>query len=208
MIRYKREVLFGWVDLLGIFFVHVPTNYASVTWIYVYYIKIHKTCQTGNSSFDSEGITPPTRLEHDEILRILRPFSWVVFVDFFLLIIRLFLLISVAFGGIAGLFLGFSLLSGVEIIYYFTLRALCMVHRNKSDLEKMKYEEETRDPPKINLGLNPDFKALTSTPSSAKSKLNGVDQTSAFVSRIVTQGGGSAMKKVVKYPAYPVPFLN
>lgn len=29
----------------------------------------------------------------------------------------------VSFGGIAGLFLGFSLLSGVEIVYYFTMRA-------------------------------------------------------------------------------------
>lgn len=37
----------------------------------------------------------------------------------------------VSFGGIAGLFLGFSLLSGVEIIYYFTLRASCMIYRNR-----------------------------------------------------------------------------
>lgn len=37
----------------------------------------------------------------------------------------------VSFGGIAGLFLGFSLLSGVEIIYYFTLRTCCMMHKNR-----------------------------------------------------------------------------
>lgn len=37
----------------------------------------------------------------------------------------------VSFGGIAGLFLGFSLLSGVEIIYYFTLRACCMLYKNR-----------------------------------------------------------------------------
>lgn len=37
----------------------------------------------------------------------------------------------VSFGGIAGLFLGFSLLSGVEIIYYFTLRTCCMFYRNR-----------------------------------------------------------------------------
>lgn len=37
----------------------------------------------------------------------------------------------VSFGGIASLFLGFSLLSGVEIIYYFTLRACCMVYKNR-----------------------------------------------------------------------------
>lgn len=37
----------------------------------------------------------------------------------------------VAFGGIAGLFLGFSLLSLVEIVYYFTFRAGCMMINNK-----------------------------------------------------------------------------
>jgi hypothetical protein len=37
----------------------------------------------------------------------------------------------VSFGGIAGLFLGFSLLSGVEIIYYFTMRASCMLYKNR-----------------------------------------------------------------------------
>lgn len=37
----------------------------------------------------------------------------------------------VSFGGIAGLFLGFSLLSGVEIIYYFTMRAGCMMYKNR-----------------------------------------------------------------------------
>lgn len=40
----------------------------------------------------------------------------------------------VSFGGIAGLFLGFSLLSGVEIIYYFTMRAFCMVYKNQDVL--------------------------------------------------------------------------
>jgi len=39
--------------------------------------------------------------------------------------------VLVSFGGIAGLFLGFSLLSGVEIIYYFTMRACCMVIKEK-----------------------------------------------------------------------------
>ena len=37
----------------------------------------------------------------------------------------------VSFGGIAGLFLGFSLLSGIEIIYYFTVRAGCMMYKNR-----------------------------------------------------------------------------
>lgn len=37
----------------------------------------------------------------------------------------------VSFGGIAGLFLGFSLLSAVEIVYYFTMRAGCMFVKNR-----------------------------------------------------------------------------
>ncbi|CAH0381656.1 unnamed protein product [Bemisia tabaci] len=62
----------------------------------------------------------------------------------------------VAFGGIAGLFLGFSLLSGIEIFYYFTLRALCMVHTDKKKLTKLhwqyKWEKESQ---LINLDLEP-----------------------------------------------------
>lgn len=37
----------------------------------------------------------------------------------------------VSFGGIAGLFLGFSLLFGVELIYYFTVRTFCMFYKNR-----------------------------------------------------------------------------
>ncbi|KRT86695.1 ion channel, partial [Oryctes borbonicus] len=48
----------------------------------------------------------------------------------------------VSFGGIAGLFLGFSLLSGVEFIYYFTIRAFCMVNMQKDELEKI--ENDTK----------------------------------------------------------------
>lgn len=73
MVRYKREVLFGWVDLLG----------------------IQNLCNVFNKYQN------------------------------------IFILFTVSFGGIAGLFLGFSLLSGVEIIYYFTMRAFCMVHINR-----------------------------------------------------------------------------
>ncbi|XP_031627738.1 sodium channel protein Nach [Contarinia nasturtii] len=59
----------------------------------------------------------------------------------------------VSFGGIAGLFLGFSLLSGVEIIYYFSLRACCMLYKNRGELyemEKIKMQEEQ---PYIDLSL-------------------------------------------------------
>ncbi|XP_054086712.1 sodium channel protein Nach [Zeugodacus cucurbitae] len=59
----------------------------------------------------------------------------------------------VSFGGIASLFLGFSLLSGVEIIYYFTLRACCMVYKNRQELYEIEEEIKRRPPPAINLSL-------------------------------------------------------
>ncbi|XP_055681879.1 sodium channel protein Nach-like [Lutzomyia longipalpis] len=59
----------------------------------------------------------------------------------------------VSFGGIAGLFLGFSLLSGVEILYYFTLRACCMVYKDRDVLEGVEREKVNRPPPRVNLSL-------------------------------------------------------
>lgn len=50
----------------------------------------------------------------------------------------------VSFGGIAGLFLGFSLLSGVEIVYYFTMRACCMVYKNRDVLYRVEEEKWLR----------------------------------------------------------------
>lgn len=41
----------------------------------------------------------------------------------------------VSFGGIAGLFLGFSLLSGIEIIYFYTMRTCCMFVKNRVRLK-------------------------------------------------------------------------
>ncbi|XP_054274643.1 sodium channel protein Nach-like [Macrosteles quadrilineatus] len=63
----------------------------------------------------------------------------------------------VSFGGIAGLFLGFSLLSGVEIVYYFTMRSCCMLYRNRDELEQLKHEYENQPRPEINLDLKPFF---------------------------------------------------
>lgn len=62
-----------------------------------------------------------------------------------------------SFGGIAGLFLGFSLLSGVEVLYYFTMRACCMVYREKSELRKMNKEESMKPLPDYDLSLVPYF---------------------------------------------------
>ncbi|XP_044730503.1 sodium channel protein Nach-like [Chrysoperla carnea] len=63
----------------------------------------------------------------------------------------------VSFGGIAGLFLGFSLLSGVEIIYYFTIRTFCMVHRNKYELKQYERENARIHMPNYDLSLVPYF---------------------------------------------------
>lgn len=55
------------------------------------------------------------------------------------------------------MFLGFSLLSGVEIVYYFTMRACCMIYRNRSELRRLQYEYETQPRPHIDLDLKPYF---------------------------------------------------
>lgn len=82
-----------------------------------------------------------------------------------------------AFGGIAGLFLGFSLLSGVEILYYFTLRACCMVNSNPEELEKLNEEYEHYDQPEIDLGLKP----LWAEDEPPKKKQNLNKKTDPFV---------------------------
>ena len=48
------------------------------------------------------------------------------------LLINIFLLISAAFGGLVGLCIGFSILSGVEIIYWFTIRLYLDYCRRKT----------------------------------------------------------------------------
>ncbi|XP_072940542.1 sodium channel protein Nach [Epargyreus clarus] len=64
----------------------------------------------------------------------------------------------VSFGGIAGLFLGFSLLSGVEVVYYFTLRALCAAARDAPALRRERHERRARPKPPYNLSLVPWWK--------------------------------------------------
>ncbi|XP_044755808.1 sodium channel protein Nach-like [Coccinella septempunctata] len=63
----------------------------------------------------------------------------------------------VSFGGIAGLFLGFSLLSGVEIIYYFTIRAYFMILKERTTLEKIYEQDKTKPKPSYDLSLTPYF---------------------------------------------------
>ncbi|XP_047985980.1 sodium channel protein Nach-like isoform X2 [Leguminivora glycinivorella] len=61
----------------------------------------------------------------------------------------------VSFGGIAGLFLGFSLLSGVELIYFFTLRAWCAAVRDRETLKRERAERLARPKPPYDLSLVP-----------------------------------------------------
>ncbi|XP_052863169.1 sodium channel protein Nach-like [Anopheles cruzii] len=61
----------------------------------------------------------------------------------------------VSFGGIAGLFLGFSLLSGVELLYFFTMRALCMVYQNRDELVAIEHEKTAETTRRLELGLGP-----------------------------------------------------
>nr|NP_001259646.1 pickpocket 23, isoform D [Drosophila melanogaster]AGB95488.1 pickpocket 23, isoform D [Drosophila melanogaster] len=85
----------------------------------------------------------------------------------------------VSFGGIASLFLGFSLLSGVEIIYYFTLRACCMVYKNRQELYEIEEKIRQEPPPKIDLKLslkshNP---RIGDTPTSAVLKVKPAEES-------------------------------
>ncbi|XP_058127127.1 sodium channel protein Nach [Anopheles ziemanni] len=61
----------------------------------------------------------------------------------------------VSFGGIAGLFLGFSLLSGVELVYFFTMRAFCMLYKNRDELEAAEKEQQIKSMSRHELGLKP-----------------------------------------------------
>uniref|UniRef100_A0A182YS63 Pickpocket n=1 Tax=Anopheles stephensi TaxID=30069 RepID=A0A182YS63_ANOST len=61
----------------------------------------------------------------------------------------------VSFGGIAGLFLGFSLLSGVEFLYFFTMRAFCMLYKNRDELEAIEKEQVIKSMSRHELGLRP-----------------------------------------------------
>ncbi|CAG9127036.1 unnamed protein product [Plutella xylostella] len=64
----------------------------------------------------------------------------------------------VSFGGIAGLFLGFSLLSGVEVLYYFTLRACCSMARDRHALRREREERLAKPRPAYDLSLVPWWK--------------------------------------------------
>ncbi|CAG9801971.1 unnamed protein product [Chironomus riparius] len=113
---------------------------------------IEKTSQTQGSEAEStrsvniEFLTWPIIRYKREVL-----FGWVD--------------LLVSFGGIAGLFLGFSLLSGVEIIYYFTVRATCMMFKNREQLYEVQEEEDRKPPEKYDLSMD-------------LAKIHGIERTS------------------------------
>ncbi|CAG9772263.1 unnamed protein product [Ceutorhynchus assimilis] len=63
----------------------------------------------------------------------------------------------VSFGGIAGLFLGFSLLSAAEIIYYFTLRSCIAAFKERKYLDKVREANDGKPQPPYDLSLVPYF---------------------------------------------------
>lgn len=85
-----------------------------------------------------------------------------------------------AFGGIAGLFLGFSLLSAIETIYYFTLRAFCMVYREHDQLERLHDEYENAVEPEINLDLKPYFRRKSSPKLKRRTKSKEENQIQIY----------------------------
>ncbi|XP_076266135.1 uncharacterized protein LOC143199899 [Rhynchophorus ferrugineus] len=61
----------------------------------------------------------------------------------------------VSFGGIAGLFLGFSILSMVEIIYYFVIRSCIAAVLERVKLDRIRLENELKPLPDYDLSLLP-----------------------------------------------------
>ena len=82
--------------------------------------------------------------------------------------------VLVSFGGIGGLFLGFSLLSGVEFLYYFLLRSVSMTFRNVEELEDLQIEYDKKEREKLDISLLPTFCSPTNQTKKIKIGANKV----------------------------------
>ncbi|XP_028130109.2 sodium channel protein Nach-like [Diabrotica virgifera virgifera] len=76
----------------------------------------------GNSKLENKFVSWPMVRYKREVL-----FGWVD--------------LLVSFGGIAGLFLGFSLLSAVEILYYFSIRVYCTTRQKRKTASEDKFKK-------------------------------------------------------------------
>ncbi|XP_072376116.1 sodium channel protein Nach-like, partial [Diabrotica undecimpunctata] len=78
--------------------------------------------EEGNSKLENKFVSWPMVRYKREVL-----FGWVD--------------LLVSFGGIAGLFLGFSLLSAVEILYYFSIRVYCTTRQQRKTASEDKFKK-------------------------------------------------------------------
>lgn len=74
----------------------------------------------------------------------------------------------------AGLFLGFSILSAVEIIYFFTLRVFCMTYKEQDKLMQLHNECKTTNKSESVLNVNRDF--LKKFRKNRTSKTNAISE--------------------------------
>uniref|UniRef100_A0A182QA18 Uncharacterized protein n=1 Tax=Anopheles farauti TaxID=69004 RepID=A0A182QA18_9DIPT len=107
----------------------------------------------------------------------------------------------VSFGGIAGLFLGFSLLSFVEIVYFFTMRAFCMLYKNRDELEALEREQVIKSMSRHELGLKP-IVPVPVPATSAPTKLDHQRQQQQVFVKLITNDYKSAQYQPgdVAYP--------
>ncbi|RZC35753.1 sodium channel protein Nach-like, partial [Asbolus verrucosus] len=114
----------------------------------------------------------------------------------------------VSFGGIAGLFLGFSLLSGVEILYYFTIRACCMVVREKQELERIQQEEASKPPEDYDLSLIP-YCCFDPFPGNGINEVaKGYYNENLYNNKIVPIGKGKWNPPEKILPPFGIEFIN
>jgi acid-sensing ion channel, other len=110
--------------------------------------------------------------------------------------------LMVSLGGIAGLFLGFSLLSGVEIIYYFTMRAVCMLYKDKENLRQLEKRKLLRPPIRYDLDLTPKFRHRQLVEKTTAAK-NSTTPTLQIISehQILDDGQMDRLKRFRKFDA-------
>ncbi|XP_001664229.2 sodium channel protein Nach [Aedes aegypti] len=106
----------------------------------------------------------------------------------------------VSFGGIAGLFLGFSLLSGVEIIYFFTMRACCMLYKNRDELIAIEQKQLKQPQHRYDLSLKPDLGNRIQASTPPEPQPEGLTKRSFNNKQVITVGLIQQEFEAVKIP--------